>query len=503
MSRKTNLSRRAFIGTAAASAVFTVVPRSVLGGAAHIAPSDQVNLGYIGCGTQGLREMCAQITNPMMRITAVCDPVRNSTDYVDWSLHGIRNGIRNLLGDPAWREGLEGIPGGREVAAEVVERYYSSKSGTGNYKGCNAYTDFREMLEAENGLDAVKVMTPDHLHATICIAAMKKGKHVVVHKPIANRMYEARLTIDTAQMTGMRSHLLAWSNRPGPATALSMIRAGAIGNLLEIHNWSNRPVWPQWTSLPGERPELPEGFDWDLWLGPVPDRPYHPNYTHATFRGWYDFGAGSMADMGHYSLWPLFDAFGIEVPPVFAEAWGSTSCAITNHVSHGVVNDVGFPQSSIQRFRFPAQAAWPSFDLFWYDGGMKPPTPDELLEDGKSLDREGMMLVGDKGKILATFHCDRPRLIPEKRMAEWGVLDPEPQRAQSRGENIWLEAFVNNRESPGSFLRARAITETINLGAVALRAGRRIEYDSSTMKIPNYPDAEKFFTRTYRNGWEL
>jgi hypothetical protein len=503
MTPKSNINRRTFLGTAAASAVFTVVPRSVLGGAGFIAPSDKVNLGYIGCGTQGLREMCGQITNPLMHITSVCDPNKNSTDYVDWSLHGIRNGIRGLLKDPAWGEGITGIPGGRDVGQEVVEKYYAGQSSSGKYSGCRAYADFREMLEKESDLDAVKVMTPDHLHATICIAAMKKGIHTVVHKPIANRMYEARLTIDTAQKTGARSHLLAWSSRSGPETALAMIRAGAIGTLREIHNWSNRPVWPQWASFPADTPPVPAGLDWDLWLGPVPDRPFHPNFTHAVFRGWYDFGAGSMADMGHYSLWPLFNAFGIDQPPVFAEAWGSTSCAVTDHVSHGVRNDVAFPQATIQRFRLPAQGGWPAFDLFWYDGGMKPQTPEELLEDGQELTREGMMLVGDQGKIIASFHCDQPKIIPERKMKEWTASVPEPQVRAERGESVWLEAFRDNRESPGSFLKARAISETINLGAVALRAGRRIQYNSADMKIPNYPEAEKYFYREYRKGWEL
>ena len=149
-------------------------------------------------------------------------------------------------------------------------------------------------------------MTPDHLHGYISIAAMKKGKHVVIHKPIANRMHEATTTIETAKKTGVSTHLLAWSKRSGNDLAKKWISEGLIGNLREIHNWSNRPVWPQWTSNPKDTPPVPPGFDWDLWLGVVPDRPYHPNYTHNVFRGWYDFGGGSIADMGHYSLWPLF-----------------------------------------------------------------------------------------------------------------------------------------------------------------------------------------------------
>ena len=161
------------------------------------------------------------------------------------------------------------------------------------------------MFEKEKDVDMVKIMTPDHHHATISIAAMKKGKHVIMHKPIANRLLEARLAIETARKTKVATHLLAYGSGQANARIAGMINEGVIGNLREIHNWSNRPVWPQYEEIPTERPPVPKGFDWDLWLGPALDRPYHPNYTHTVFRGWYEFGGGSMADMGIYSLWPV------------------------------------------------------------------------------------------------------------------------------------------------------------------------------------------------------
>src|ERR1700730_820000 len=407
MKIKKNFNRREFIGTAGlASLAFTIVPRHVLGGPGFVAPSDKINLAYIGCGTQGLREMCELIPNPEIQIVSVCDPNKMSTNYVDWSPHGIRDGIRKVLEDPNWGENFNGIPGGRDVGKELVEKYYSKKTDK-KFKGCTAYNDFRELLEKEKGIDAVKIMTPDHLHGCISIAAMKKGKHMVIHKPIANRMYEARLTIDTARKTGASTHLLAWSKRSGNELVKKWIADGLIGNLKEIHNWSNRPVWPQWTSSPTDTPPVPDGFDWSLWLGPVPDRPYHQNYTFNVFRGWYDFGGGSIADMGHYSLWPLFLTLGINTAPTSAEALGTTTCAIDSQVCHGVKNDVAFPYSCIIHFKFPKQETLPPFDLYWYDGGMKPITPDEL-ESG-SLEAEGMMFVGDKGKILSGFRNENPR----------------------------------------------------------------------------------------------
>jgi hypothetical protein len=502
--KKKNISRRQFIGSATtASLAFTIVPRHVLGGPGTIAPSDKLAVAYIGCGTQGMREMTELIANPKLQIVAVCDPNKKSTDYIDWSPTGIRDGIRKALGDATWGEGLNGIPGGRDIGQEFVEKYYSKNSPGKKYKGCASYADFRELLEKEKDFDAVKIMTPDHLHATISIAAMKKGKHVVIHKPIANRMYEALLSIDTAKKTGVSTHLLAWSKRSGNDLVKKWIDDGVIGTLKEIHNWSYRPVWPQWTSLPQDTPPIPPGFDWDLWLGPVPDRPYHPNFTHCVFRGWYDFGGGSIADMGHYSLWPMFLTLGVKTGPLSAEAYGTTTRTVIDHVSKNVVNDVAFPYSSIVRFKFPRQETLPAFDLFWYDGGMKPHTPEELEVDGKDLPSEGMLFVGDKGKILGGFRNEDPVLLPESRMKSYLNGQTPAKEVIDRNDDVWIDAFREKKQSPGSFLLAGPISETINLGAIALRTKKKLLYDSGKMEITNVPDANQYLRRQYRAGWEL
>jgi hypothetical protein len=500
MAIKGKINRREFLGSAAAASLaLTVVPRNVLGGPGFIAPSDKITLGYIGCGTQGLREMASLITNPALQIVAVCDPNKFTTDYVDWSPNEIRYLVRKAIGDNSWGENLTGIPGGRDVGQELVQKYYGKSKDSGTYKGCSSYADFRELLEKEQGIDAIKIMTPDHLHGTVAIASLKKGKHVVTHKPIANRISEWKKVFDVTKSTGMSTHLLAWSHKPDYDVIKKWIQEGRIGTLKEIHNWSNRPVWPQWQSNPTDTPPVPKDMDWSLWLGPVPDRPYHPNYTHAVFRGWYDFGGGSIADMGHYSLFPLFLAFGIDKPAVSAEAYGTTTCTLRNNVATGVVNDVAFPLSCIVRFKMPAQKEFGPFDLYWYDGGMKPIAPDEL--EGKALTAEGMMFVGDKGKILAEFRGENPRLIPESLMKEITLEKAKEDRVDSN--EMWIKAFREKTQSPGSFLYAGPVTETILLGAVALRARKRVEYDSENMKIINIPDANKFLTREYRPGWEL
>lgn len=503
MKSANKINRREFVGTAAAATAFTIIPSHVLGGARHVAPSDKLNIAYIGCGTQGIREMAGLIRNEDIQITSVCDPNKFSTNYVDWSLYGIRNSMRDVLGEPDWGAGLDGIPGGRDLGQELVEKYYGKNLKGGKYKGCASYKDYRELLEKETDIDAVKIMTPDHLHAAVSIACMEKGKHIVIHKPIANRMKEALLTIDTARETGVSTHLLAWSERSGLQTALDWIQDGAIGKLQEIHNWSNRPVWPQWTANPKDTAEVPQGLDWSLWLGPVPDRPYHPNYTNAVFRGWYDFGGGSIADMGHYSLWPLFLKFGINTAPLSARAYGTTTCIIEDHVSKGEYNNVAFPLSCQVEFDFPAQESLPAFKLLWYDGGMKPRTPVELDKENKELPREGMMFVGDKGKILASFHGSNPVLLPEKRMIEYTGSANPPEDKVTRNERAWIEAFKNDSESPGSFLKAAAVTQTILLGGVALRAGKRIDYDPNKVEITNLPEANQYLTRDYRPGWEM
>jgi hypothetical protein len=205
--------------------------------------------------------------------------------------------------------------------------------------------------------------------------------------------------------------------------------------------------------------------------------------------------------MGNYSLFPLFLALGITSPALSAEAYGTTTCTLNNNVAAGVKNDVAFPLSCIIRFKFGQQPELPPFDLIWYDGGMKPPAPEELLNQNESLKPEGMMFVGDKGKIIAGFRGEEPVLIRDgkKEVITIGIGTDPAQRAT----DIWIGSFKNNTKSPGSFLNAGPVTETILLGGVALRARKRVDYDSAAMKITNNADANKYLTREYRKGWEL
>ncbi len=506
-----NLSRRKFLkaGGAAATA-FTIVPRHVLGGPGFVPPSEKITMAYIGCGTQGIREMLRMLTIPEVQIVAVCDPVKDGHNYVDWDRDGLRQSIASALGKPDWRRGAPGIPGGREVAKEIIETVYAKQRGAEKFNGCVPYADFRELLAQEKDINAVKVMTPDHLHATISIAAMKQGKHVLMHKPLANRLQEARLVIESARKTKVATHFLPANDGAVIRSIKAWIDDGAIGTLREIHNWSNRPMWPQYPTIPTDRPPIPEGFDWSLWLGPSLDRPYHPNYAHAVFRGWYEFGGGSLADMGHYSLWSIFTRFDLD-SPVAVESRPSHATALDGNVAVTLKNDYSFPAACTIRFKFAAKGARPPLDIFWYDGSIKPPTPEELEADNKELDEEGMMFVGESGKILAGFRGENPRIIPEKKMRDYRSANnlPEPasqRRGQGMGRNdsAWVAAFKGGKPSYGDFLLAGPISDAFTLGSVSLRmGGRRLVFDAASGRVTNMPEANKLLTREYRAGWEL
>jgi hypothetical protein len=496
--------RRSFVGSAAATAAFTLVPRHVLGGAGYVAPSDKITLAHIGMGTQSFAELSGLLASPEIQIVAVCDPNRSTNDYVEWGKGSIRNTIRRILSRPDWQPDGIGCPGGREIGREVIDAYYANQRGVDKFRSVNAYADFRELLDKEKDINAVKVMTPDHLHATVSVAAMKRGLGVVMHKPLANRMHEARIVIETARKTKVPTHFLPYGAGEGNRRICQRIKEGAIGTLREVHNWSNRPVWPQYTQIPEGCP-IPPGFDWDLWLGPSLDRPYSPHYTHAVFRGWYEFGGGSMADMGIYSLWPVFTELNLGAP-LSADAWATHTNTIEEQVSKRVRNDFAYPAACTIHFKFPARGAMPPLDLFWYDGGIKPRLPDELETANVEWPIEGILFVGDQGKIFAGFNGQTPQLAAKGRIEPLFPGETQQPRRQGGGPDrsaIWLPAFKGGEPSPGNFLNAGGISDAVTLGTVSLRAGRKVLFDSENMKITNIPEANKYLVREYRKGWEL
>jgi hypothetical protein len=230
------------------------------------------------------------------------------------------------------------------------------------------------------------------------------------------------------------------------------------------------------------------------------------------FRSWYDFGGGSMADMGIYSLWPVFT--GLELgPPLSADPYTTHYCTIVDQVSRRFNNDFSFPTASTVRFKFAARGDMPPLDLFWYDGGMRPRIPAELEAEGKELPLEGILFVGDEGKILAAFTGENPQIFPKSR-SEFLPPQPAPARGGRRGagergpaaparREPWVEAIKGGPQSPGSFLNAGSISDAVNLYAIALRTGKKVMFDSDNMKITNVAEANKYLYREYRKGWEL
>ena len=502
------INRRDFINYTGSAIALTVIPRSVLGGIGYVAPSDKINLGLIGVGMQQMGELINLIPDNRIQVVSVCDPNKYPIGYKQWGPgNGLKNSVRNLLGDSSWG-GEVNVTAGRDCGQSFVNQYYAKINNKNNYSACTAYSDFREMLENEKGIDAVKIIVPDHAYPPIILNALDKNKHIIAHKPLGNRVFETRAVFNTVkEKPDLTTHLLAWSDIHDRFNLVKKwIDEGVIGTLKEIHNWSFRPVWQQWQTYFDETPQIPEGFDWNLWLGAWPDRPYHPNYTHTVYRGWYDFGAGSIADMGIYSLWPLFTSLGVTEPPYAIETMGTTTKTTGEHDDmKDVPNNVAYPLSSVIRWKFGASETIAPFDLFWYDGGMRPPTPPELEVDNKEFESEGMMFVGDKGKILAGFLCENPVIIPESKMFDvTGNKNSKGLRERIESNNVWIEAILNNRQSPGNFLSSWPVIETAHLATVALRTGRKIHYDHKKMEVTNIFGANQYLYRSeYREGWKI
>ena len=501
---KNQLQRRRFLGAAAAAAVAAIVPRHVLGGPRHVPPSDRINLAYVGCGTQGFRQMTQALEKPEINIAAVCDPNRGSDDYPDYGNDELNKKIRKFLNDPQWANGARGALCGREPGRQIVNRYYAAKSerASGRNADCRAYADFRELLAKEKDLDAVYIMTPDHSHGVIAIAAMRQGKHVITHKPIANVLNELRIARDTARETGAASQLFCAAGQTNTPAICEWLAAGAIGGVREVHNWSTRPFWPQgMTEAPAGTPPVPEGFDWNLWLGPAADRPYHPAYTHTVFRGWYDFGTGALGDMGHYSFHQVFEILKLG-SPASIEAGRSQYWKIEGYRWRKQPQDLAFPQACLIRWEFPARGEMPAVALHWYDGGLRPPLLKELEDDGEAMPDEGLLFVGDSGKLLCGFIGDNPRLIPKARMRDF--KPPAQTLPRPSGE---LEQFIRacrGGEAPdASFEKAYPFAETILLGAIALRVNKKLRWDAAKAEFTNSKEANELKFRKNRPGWEV
>ena len=504
------LSRREFLArSATAAAAFSIVPRHVLGGSGYVPPSDKVNVAFIGVGAQGLRVMFHFLREPDVQGVAVCDVNKGSAGYPQWSDHEFCNSVRKLIGvDSGWEwlspnqpvqltHSLQVTSGvaGREPAQKIVEGYYGAQKRSGQYKGCSAYNDFRELLEKEKDVDAVVVCTTDHLHAAISAAAMKKRKHVFCQKPLTHTIYESRRIAEIARETGVATQI-AVANQASEDTRLlcEWIWDGAIGPVREVINWSSRPFWAQAVERPKETEPVPDGLDWNLWLGPAPERPFNHAYLPFVWRGWTDFGCGSLGDMGCYSYDTIFRVMRLETPV-------SVEASSTDRY------DETYPQAEIIRYDFDARGDMPPLRFTWYDGGLKPSRPPELEENrpfrGEADEDEGLLFIGDHGKILCGFNGKDPRLIPQSKMDAY-KRPPKSLPRSPGNEREWLDACKGGKTKPGgNFEFEDLVTETLLLGNVAVLTGQKLTWDHANLKANNSDFAQKYIHPERRKGWEL
>ncbi len=466
----TQISRRQFVKSAAVAAAFTIVPRSVLGGTNRTPPSEKINVGIIGVGGQGTWDTQQLLEFPELRVIAVADPVKRC-DYSKW-----------------WYE----TDRGTEPAREIVEQHYAEQRQSTTYKGCTEYADFRDMLEKED-LDAVLIAATDNLHAPASMAAMKKGLHVYCEKPLTHTVHEAREMARIAEEKKVATQM-GNSGQASERTrrVAEFIADGAIGPVREVHDWTNRPVWPQGLDRPKDTPPVPDWLNWDLWLGPAPHRPYHPAYLPVQWRGWWDFGTGALGDMGCHTFDPIFRALNLGHPTTVEACF---TVSVLPDRSEYVTTET-FPHASIVRYEFPARADFPPVKLTWYDGGIRPPRPDEL-EEARIMEKGGVIYVGDKGKML------QGRIIPESKMQQY-KLPPKTLPRSPGHYNEWVNAIKGGPAPGANFEFASLVTETVLLGNIALRfPDTKLKWDAQKFEFTNLPEANQCLHRQYRPGWTL
>ena len=465
--RARQISRRRFLRRSLIPAALSIVPRHVLGGPDHVPPSDKITLAGIGMGGQGLQNMLALLRFDETQVIAVCDVNRESRGYLSWN----------------WNQGKEKRLGGREPARRAVNEHYARQNSSGIYHGCQTYADYRELLDKED-VDAVMVATPDHSHAVVTMAALRRGKHVYCEKPLTYTVHEARQVTEAARRAGVATQL----GNQGQATDESrlvceFIGDGAIGPVHEVRVlcparfWA----WPTGEGRPPETPPVPAGLDWDKWLGPAPERSYHPAYCPWTWRNWWDFGTGLLGDLGCHKLSTVFKALKLGHP-------SSVEASCTK------LNPETYPLGVIARYEFPARDDMPPLTLTWCDGGLKPARPKDL-EPGRRL--EDVTYIGEKGTLMGH------RLIPESKMQAY--RRPPKTLPRSVGHiKEWVDACRGGPPAGSNFVdHAGQLTEACLLGNVAVRTGKKLDWDGPNQRITNHQTANQWLHRQYRPGWSL
>ncbi|MEM1247815.1 MAG: Gfo/Idh/MocA family oxidoreductase [Acidobacteriota bacterium] len=438
------MNRRRFLTTAAAStAGLTIVPRHVLGGAGYQAPSDTLNIAGIGAGGKGNSDIngCAG-----ENIAVLCD--------IDF-----------------------------QRARRTVNQFPDAKR----------YTDYRRMLDAEDGIDAVIVSTPDHTHAMIALDAMQRGKHVFCQKPLTRTLEECRRMMAVAEQSGVVTQM---GNQGHAGTGTRQIRewveSGILGTVERIEYWTNRPVWPQAMDRPTDAHNVPAHVDWELWLGPVQHRPYHPDYYHPfNWRGWWDFGTGALGDIACHAMDAAFWTFDLGTP---TEVVAETTR----------LYEEAAPAASRIEYKFPAKGNRGPITVIWRDGELKPPRHPLFDGDDWPTMRSGQILVGDKGLLIADMYGNRPKLYPQELQDKITAEPPAAKYPRTEGVyKEWTEACKGNGTTGSDFPgHAGPLTEMVLLGNLAVRTGEIVRWQPDKMTAGSEA-MDALIGYDYREGWKL
>jgi predicted dehydrogenase len=360
--------------------------------------------------------------------------------------------------------------------------------------GARQWSDYRKMFDELKDYDAVVVTTPDHHHFPATMRALKAGKHVYCEKPLTHSIWEARQIRDAAEAAKVATQMGNQGNA-GENIRLTTewIQSGAIGAVREVHAWSNRPIWPQGVERPKDTPPVPETLNWDVWLGPAPERPYSPAYHPFKWRGFWDFGTGALGDMGcHILNWP-FTALSLDLPQ-------SVECL----VQQGMTKESP-PVKSLIAYDFPAGANDRGpVRVYWHDGGLMPTEglSDIPLDAKGKMPENGTLFIGEKGKLWAEYD-KAPKIVPTSRASEF--TQPPKTLPRSPGHHVeFIQACKGSGKRAGSDFVAKAcrLTEFVLLGNLAVRAGnKKIEWDAATGRAKNNPGLDKYIHRDYRPGW--
>lgn len=390
-------------------------------------------------------------------------------------------------------DAVQGLKGENFVAFCDVDDARAARTYE-EFPGVPRFRDYRKMLDQlGNKIDAVTVSTPDHMHFPIALAALSLGKHVFVEKPLTHTVAEARQLDKLAREKKVATQM---GNQGHANEGMRLIKewhqAGVLGEVREMHSWTDRPIWPQGVGAPDHSkmmPVVPPTLDWDLWLGVAAPREYDPAYVPFAWRGYWDFGTGALGDMGCHIMDGAYWALDL-TQPTRVEAISARQ------------TEVSPPTASVVTYHFPARGQLPAVKWTWYDGGLMPLLPPDL-EATRQLEPNGTLIVGSKATVFADTYYASARIIPEVKRRELAPTLPAKTLPRVEGGHFaeWVRACKGGTPAGSNFEYAARLTETVLLSNVAVRARRPIEWDSAAMKVTNLPAANQYVTKAYRPGF--